>query len=71
MILGSLGWDDFLDKFQVSFPMFNWILRSTMEFGEFPFEALDNGRHKPLPLCLKISAYFRYMATRVYYVHFV
>ncbi len=45
-------------------PMFNWILECTKKYGKFPFEAPVKGGHEPQPLCLKLAAYFRYLATR-------
>jgi hypothetical protein len=60
---GSLAWDDFIDKFRVPLPMFNWIMQCTKDSGKFPFEAPPTRGHEPQPLCLKLAAYFRYLAT--------
>ncbi len=59
----SLAWDDFREKFRVPVPLFNWILHAAKESGKFPNETPKSGGHDPQPLCLKIAAYFRYLAT--------
>jgi len=62
---GSLAWDDFRLKFRTPLPLFNYILECTKESGKFPFEAPPTGGHEPQPLCLKLAAYLRYLATSV------
>jgi len=62
-ILGSLAWDDFREKFRVPVHLFKWILHVAKESGKFPYETPESGGSDQQPLCLKIAAYFRYLAT--------
>jgi hypothetical protein len=62
-ILGSLAWDDFREKFRVPVLLFNWILHAAKKSGKFPNETPESSGHDPHPLCPKIAAYFRYLAT--------
>ncbi len=60
---GSLAWDEFRSKFRTPLPLFNYILECTKESGKFPFERPPTGGNEPQPLCLKLAAYLRYLAT--------
>jgi hypothetical protein len=62
---GSLAWGDFRMKFRTPLSMFNYILVCSKESGKYPFESPLNGGHEPHPLCLKLAAYIRYLATSV------
>ncbi len=63
---GSLAWDDFLMKIRTPLPLFKYILEcTTKESGKFPFEGPPNGGHESHPLCMKLAAYLRYLATSV------
>jgi hypothetical protein len=59
---GDRAWEDFRDKFRLPLPMFNWVLRCAREDGRFPFDPPPNGGHDPTPMCLKVAAFFRWLA---------
>ena len=59
---GELAWDIFNENFRIPLPIFNWILACAREDGRFPFEAPPNGGHEPTPMCLKVAAFFRWLA---------
>lgn len=57
-------WAMFRRKFRTPWPLFQMILDDCFQDGRFGNdEQPANGGHQPTPLCLKIAAYFRYLAT--------
>ncbi len=54
--------DRFNEIFRILLPNFIWILACAREDGRFPLEAHPNGGHDPTPMCLKVAAFFRWLA---------